>query len=431
MATTVPAIIHGYTPTIIDKYLDVAQNGYPAVIRYHDRGGMQPRAIFLHVQQGSNYGSWTWFHQVKASATVEIGKNGDIWRLVHEAKAPWTNGDVQGPNQTATALMNRYGWDPNTWTLSIENEGFSGGLPYTDNQFKSIIWQVWTWLTKYPSIEAIHVLGHYTVNSVTRSDCPDPAPHAFMAKVAGAIAGEVLPTSPDVPTDLYRPAWPVVSDDGTAWDGAHDLTVTGANGPVVFYADKRTVTVNVDKLNCRQWASTTANLVREPVTDGDVLHVLGWVEGEEVDGERRWWVTTYGTRVWSGGTKETPAKHAPVPETPDDGVSQPDYGNKRAFIPVVLNGDTYFPVERDGDDRTRTVTARRDADIRLWAARHDGSPVTGHVDKGHVIKVAYWVHGEDVEMPDGSTNGKWYVLAHGDDPIRQGGRIWSGDVDAS
>ena len=424
MATT-PSVIAGYTPQVVNSWLTEPYMGIPGAVRYHERGWAGIRAIVIHVQEGNNSGTKQHFRSVLASSTVLIAKSGLIERLVPESKAPWTNGDVNGPDQLAIALMNRYGWDPNTWCLTIENEGYSGGLPYTDAQFKSNVWQVWQWLQDYPTIETAHIMRHGQVNSVTRASCPDPAPHTFFKAVVAAITGSTVPVTPNAPTEIYRPAWPVVSDTGIAWDGLHDLITTNAKGEkTVWHADKRTVTVSVDTLNCRQWASSTANLVRKPVVKGEKISVLGWVEGEEVDGERRWWVSTYGTRLWSGGTAETPAKAAPKPTRPDDGVSRPDYGNNRDAIPVVLNGNTYYPVERKGDKATRTMRFIVNGNVRLWAATHQWSPVQRVQPKGSAVEVSHWVKGESVEGND-----KWFVIAEGKDPIRTGGRIWSGLVE--
>lgn len=419
---TQPAIIANYTPKVIDRYLHVTQDGYAGVVRYHHRNpAIGIRAIVIHVQEGSNWGSWQWFHTVKASSTVFIGKNGDIWNLVPEGYAPWTNGDVDQPDQTAIALMNRFGWDPNTWCLTIEEEGNSGGLPYTEGQFTSTVWKIWTWLREHPTIEAVHILRHGQINSVTRPHCPERAPYPFMQQVFAALSGASLPVTPDAPTQIYRKPWQVRAAGGALWDGRKD-TVTDTG--IAFHADKRTVSIGVDALNCRQWASNTANLTRDPLAKGETVQVLGWCEGEEVAGERRWWVTTYGTRLWAGGTVEKPRKAAPTPVAPGDGVSKPDQGNNRDLIPVVLNGNTYYPVERKGDERTRTMRLTVNGNVRLWAATHAGSPVQRVQPKGSTVKVSHWVKGEPVEGND-----KWYVIAEGNDPIRTGGRIWSGLVE--
>ncbi len=429
-----PAVLQNYQPRIIEKYLHVAQGGYPAVIRYHSRGASGIRAIFIHVQEGNNRGSWIHFHSVKASSTVMIAQNGDIWVLVPEGKAPWTNGDVNQPDQIAIAAMNRWGWDPNTWSLTIECEGFSGNLPYTDAQFKSVLWQVWTWLVKYPTIEVVHIMRHGQVNSVTRSRCPEPAPYRFMRQIFAALDGASagIPETPNPPTTIYRNPWPVFYPDGDKWDGAQDTLYNG----IQFYADKRIVRVSGDSLNRRQSAGTLGNLSGTPLRLGETFNALGWVEGEEVSGERRWWVDKDYHRIWAGGTAEKPVKQAPKPTTPDDGVSKPDKPNDRDVIPVVLNGNVYTPVEQHGDEPGQAMKFLTNGNVRLWAATHAGSPVLKVYRAGETAKVGYWVTGERItqSIPNAKgklesvTSDKWFVLGTGKEAIAKGGRIWSGVV---
>lgn len=159
-------------PKIIDKWLHVTQDGYDGVVKYSTRS-MAPRAIFIHIQEGSNWGSWQWFHQVQASSTVLLGKNGDIWRIVPEDKAPWTNGDVKSPTARGTALMNKFGWDPNLYSLTIETEGFSGHT-VPELQMQSLVWQVQDWQKRYGLTNA-DVYRHADVNQVTRPGCPGDA----------------------------------------------------------------------------------------------------------------------------------------------------------------------------------------------------------------------------------------------------------------
>lgn len=435
LSATVPATIRDWRPKIIDKWLHIAQDGYAGVIRYHSRGGMKPKIIVIHVQDGNNWGSWQWFHQVLASATVLIGKNGDIWNLVPKHLAPWTNGDVRSPSYFMQTILNRWGWDPNTYSLTIEREGTPGER--TEAQDKSIVWQVWQWMQE-DTIDAIYIVGHYEVNSESRPNCPDYAPHPIITMVKDAVSGTGVPVIevPDIDTpipghDLIRAPWPVQNPDGSVWKGDKDITING----ILFHAEPRTVTAAAGGVNRRQWASSTANLTGTAIAAGETVRVLGWVEGEDVAGERRWWVGDSGSRVWAGGTVEKPKATAPVPVTPDDGVSQPDQGNNRNAIPVVLNGNTYYPVDgRDTDGKIRRpVRTKVAANVRLWAATHAGSPVVETLPPGATFNVTHWVRGEAVDIPnltDEVNRDIWYVLEHEfGDGVRKGGRIWSGLIE--
>lgn len=67
------------------------------------------------------------------------------------------------------------------------------------------------------------------------------------------------------------------------------------------------VTVNVNFLRVRSSPSTTASLAGSKyLRKGDSFMVAGWVTGENIGGENRWWVSSKGNYVWVGGTKEKP-----------------------------------------------------------------------------------------------------------------------------
>ncbi|MCD6028149.1 MAG: N-acetylmuramoyl-L-alanine amidase, family 2 [Thermomicrobiales bacterium] len=79
-------------------------------------------------------------------------------------------------------------------------------------------------------------------------------------------------------------------------------------GDIVFHAAARTVQVAQDGLRCRQFALPTSCETREPLRQGETFQALYWVEGEDVNGQRRWWVSDSGSRIWAGGTVQQPGQ---------------------------------------------------------------------------------------------------------------------------
>ena len=174
-----------YQPKVIDSWLTEPYMGLPGRVRYHNRNWAGIQGIVVHVQEGWNNGTKQHFRAVKASSTVLISRTGLIERLVPESKAPWTNGDVMNPDSQIRALMAKYGPDPNTWTLTIECEGFTGGLPYSEEQYQAILWQIREWRKKYGKVP---VLAHRQINSVTRTNCPEPPGGKFLPRLYADIA---------------------------------------------------------------------------------------------------------------------------------------------------------------------------------------------------------------------------------------------------
>jgi len=69
----------------------------------------------------------------------------------------------------------------------------------------------------------------------------------------------------------------------------------------------RTITVNIDALMVRSAPNTTAPLAgSQRLVRGNTFVAVGWQAGENVNGENRWWLSSKGNYVWSGGTAEKP-----------------------------------------------------------------------------------------------------------------------------
>lgn len=79
-------------------------------------------------------------------------------------------------------------------------------------------------------------------------------------------------------------------------------------GDVVFHAVGQTVEVAQAGLHCRQFAFPGSCETRDPLRQGDTFEALYWVDGEPIDGQRRWWIAESGARIWGGGTAPQPGE---------------------------------------------------------------------------------------------------------------------------
>jgi len=403
------------TPTIIDKYLHVAQDGYAGVNRRYI-GANEHKIIVLHIQEGTSWGSWTWFHNTTASSTVFANRDGSIWRLVPEADAPWTNGDVSSPTAAGWRVINAYGSDPNYYTLSIETEGYASSnnamgwqaWPKPQAQLDAVVWQVKDWMQRY-NIPIENVLRHADINQVSRPGCPGDAYYNYVIN-AVKNSGPVTPVEP-----VYAKPVPVVDTHGVKWDGKADLQV----GTATFRAQKQKVKTQY-RANIRQHASRNAAETRAPLEPEKGFSVLGWVNGEEVNGERRWWITEAYSRVHVSATHEKPnIPQIPLPTDPDETTPDPaEKPDNAEFGPKIVNGKPYYSVKEIEGEETRRIKLVADAEARRSAKL--GSTVVKTYKKDDIVEAAFFTLGDAVDGEE-----VWWVLAAEGkkNPIHNGLRI--------
>lgn len=420
------------TPKIIDKYLHISQDGYLGVNRRY-AGTNGRKIIVLHIQEGTNWGSWQHFHNVMASSTVLIGRNGDIWNLVPETDGPWTNGDVCNPTAKGREIINAYGADPNRYSLTIETEGFASSnnamgwlaWPKPQAQLDAVVWQVRTWMDKY-NIPIENFVRHADINQCSRPGCPGDAFYNYVRAAVLSTEG----SGPEQPKPVYAPRSPVKNPDGTKWTGAEDLTI----GTATFRGEIRNVKA-VEGATFRTHATRKAALTRGPMKAGQGFGVLGWVNGEEIDGERRWWITKNYSRSHVSGTVEKPMPldtelevELPAEDTdPQSPNEQPDIIEHG---PTIVNGRAYYavglfvtePDENDALVPVDTITVlvtETEADARRSVAL--SAPVRQTFKKGDELKVTHFVVGDKVDGEE-----LWWVIQPEDttkNPIHHGLRI--------
>ncbi len=120
---------------------------------------------------------------------------------------------------------------------------------------------------------------------------PDQAATIDMAEILkGTTAAPLPPGFLDIARGL-----------ATAITSAATSKTTGTAGAT------RTITVAVDKLNVRSQATSQSAIAGSgQLTKGQTFVATGYVTGENVSGESRWWVSQFGHYVWAGGTIEKP-----------------------------------------------------------------------------------------------------------------------------
>lgn len=391
-----------YQPVILDKYLHISQtdqwgNWYEGVDRRIDgRYGMSPKIIVVHIQEGSNNGSWQHFHSVRASSTVLIGKNGEIWRLVPEEDGPWTNGDVNNPTALGWEIINKWGADPNVYSLTIECEGFTGqSVP--ESQMQAIVWQVQQWQQRY-EISDYYVIRHADINQVDRPYCPGQALFAEVKRRITTDAPAPTPVVYAVPNKLR-------DKDGNVIDGTRDEILS--NG-ALFKAEPREVRAAMDGVQPHLYATRTSAFTRTALNEGDEFNVIGWVRGENVGGDDRWWITRHFSRIDVNGTVEKPSSDDTQFVSPD---APP--GTR------IYKGVLYFPVSSRGKPY-RNLKVARNANLREEATTD--SSVVGVVRPEQYVRATHWCLGEVVKQ-----SAAWWVIdvaKDGTDSIEHGPRLW-------
>lgn len=84
-------------------------------------------------------------------------------------------------------------------------------------------------------------------------------------------------------------------------------TISFEGGFEGYAITEKQMSVNVDVLLVRAGPSTGYALAgSERLYLGDNFKAIGYVLGQEVSGENRWWVSEFGNYVWVGGTQEKP-----------------------------------------------------------------------------------------------------------------------------
>ena len=229
------------------------------------RKGYRPEAIVVHIMEGTLAGTDSWFRNPlsRVSAHYGVGRTGDVHRYVRDADTAWHAGRVHAPAWTGIRRgTNNLYVNPNFYTLGIEHEG-NEQSDWTDAMYASssqliadcaIRWSI--------PLDRSHVVGHHEIYSL--KTCP-----GFRVDL-----GQLL--------SLARQK-------------------AGASDPVDFVAKGGIVTTTTRMNLRRNFPSTTSPLART-VDAHTPLQCVGYTKsGENVNNVKKWYKTSEGFWVWSGG----------------------------------------------------------------------------------------------------------------------------------
>ncbi len=160
---------------LIEKIGGVTKFGYPQGTL--GRRGYRPRAIVIHVMEGTVRGTTAHFSNpnVFTSYNYGVGKNGKVYMWVQDENASWANGKVQRPlwrGVIPNPNKPREFINPNLYTISVAREGFNYEL-CTPEQYDSLKWIVKLMAEKWRiPISRNTIIGHYEIDRIGKPLCP-------------------------------------------------------------------------------------------------------------------------------------------------------------------------------------------------------------------------------------------------------------------
>jgi hypothetical protein len=180
------------------------------------------------------------------SATHYVARDGyTIEALLWQRYCAWSQGAVLSPNTanpgiTRVLALRAKGYNANeAYWLSIENVGSGSSYPITDAQKQAdaeLIVAASSFAGLPVNRETVH--GHWEIDSVNRSSCPDPHHEAFLVDVI-ARANALLPKEadvsfaiPTVPSTLALAAGDRLYTTSAVSDADPNLITIGAPPPL-------------------------------------------------------------------------------------------------------------------------------------------------------------------------------------------------------
>lgn len=228
------------------------------------RSGYRPRAVVIHIMQGTIAATDSWFRTTRSQVSAHFGVaiDGRVHQYVEEGDTAWHAGRVSSP---VWPLLKK-GVNPNLYTIGIEHEGWSG-QPWSEAMLASSAALIAELATRWViPLDRRHVVRHSEIYAL-KPFCPG--------------------TGVDL-DDLVRRA---------------TLQMIAASS--FNFVARAGHTTATSGLNVRKQAPvTSAPLVRR-LSRGDVIHYVGWTSnGESVHGNAHWYRDAHGDYIWAGATSD-------------------------------------------------------------------------------------------------------------------------------
>lgn len=207
------------------------------------RNGKKIIAIVDHITAGAFPGCLTWLCNPRAQASAHylVNQAGEVYQLVQDRDTAWHAGIVARPNWSLYD-----GSNPNRYTLGIEHEGFDGTL--SEAQYQATLWLHRQLMDRWGiPADRDHIIGHYRIDSVNRSNCPGPnfpwdrlltdlkqSQHPLVTIVAGGatLQGVIIDGYSQAPVGEFCRAL----GKAVSWDTAtNTVLVQDYNGPAFAY----------------------------------------------------------------------------------------------------------------------------------------------------------------------------------------------------
>lgn len=148
--------------------MEVVWKGSPNYTK--GRSGHIPSLVVLHIMAGTLKGTDAWFANPasQVSAHYGIGQGGECHQYVDERNTAWANGRVANPT---SKIVKKLGGNPNTYTISIEHEGYDlSKQPQKEIEASAVLVRDICSRWGIP-IDRDHVVGHYEIYSL-KPNCP-------------------------------------------------------------------------------------------------------------------------------------------------------------------------------------------------------------------------------------------------------------------